>query len=48
MALLSDDPITGIDFVPHGARAAFNDRTNFEGVWSKFKIMQFGVLQQFL
>ena len=44
MAFLSDDPVTGIDFVPRGARVAFDDETNFEGVWSRFKIMQFGIL----
>ena len=32
MALLSDDPVTGIDFVPRGARVVFDDGTNFEGV----------------
>ena len=32
MALLSDNPVTGIDFVPNGARVVLDDGTNFEGV----------------
>ena len=32
MALLSDDPVIGIDFVPSGAKVVFDDGTNFEGV----------------
>ena len=43
MALLSDDPVTEIDFVQCGARVVFDDGTNFEGVWSRFKVMQFGI-----
>ena len=43
MTLLYDDPVTGIDFVPRGARILFDEGTNFEGVWSRFKIMQFGI-----
>ena len=43
MAVLSDDPVTGIDFVPRGARVEFDDGTNFEDVCSRFKIMQVGI-----
>ena len=43
MAVLSDNPVTGIDFVPRGARVEFDDGTNFEAVCYRFKIMQVGI-----
>ena len=50
MALLSDDPATGIDFVPRGGRILFDDGTNFEVFDPGLKScnLEFGVLQQFL
>ena len=32
MALVSDDPVTGVDIVLDGGRVAFDDGTTFEGV----------------
>ena len=43
MALLSDDPVTGIDIVPGRGGVVFDDGTTFEGVRSRFKVMQFGI-----
>ena len=50
MAHLYDDPVTGIDFIPCGARVVFDDGTNFEGFDPGLKScnLEFSVPQQSL